>query len=263
MRRAVTASIAVTASAGAMVLSLASPAWAHVELDPGQIKANVATRIEMVVEHGCDASPISKVVTRLPPEAVDVNADGPTGWTAAVAANVVTWDGTAAPVTKDLRLGLTFTARAPAGAELALPTVESCPDGEEIRWIDVVPATADESVHPVPRLTVSTGDAPATTTAAPATAAPATTAAATTTSVPRTTPTTATTAGPSTTGGPAGGPTSADGSPSTTTAPGPAPSNGGGSGALVAVAGVLVAVAVVGGVVVTVRRRRGRTDDGA
>lgn len=207
-------SLLVPAAGAALALGLASPAWAHVELDPAEVKANTPTRLEVYVEHGCGTSPISKVVTRLPAEAVDVSADAPDGWTVSIAGNVVTWDGAAAPVPEDLRLGLTLTARADAGAVLNFPTVESCPNGEEIRWIEDVPDDGGESNKPLPRLRVVAG-APApvttaaaapTTAAAPATTAtPATTAAAPTTAAGATT--TATTAtGTTGTGAPTGGP---------------------------------------------------------
>lgn len=195
----------VPAAGVALALGLAAPAWAHVEIDPAEVKANTPTEVEVVVEHGCGTSPISKVVTRLPAEAVDVTATAPDGWTVTVAAGVVTWDGAAKPVAEDLRLGLAFTARAEPGSELKFPTIESCPNGEDVRWIEDVADDGTESQRPLPRVRVLEG-APAPTTAAPTTAAaPATTAVAATTTVAAATTTAAaavTTAGPTTVAAP-------------------------------------------------------------
>ncbi len=169
MRRPLAAGAVVAAA-----LIVAAPAWAHVELDPASAKANLPTRVEIVVEHGCGTSPISKVATQLPPEAVDVVPEAPDGWTVSIAGKVVTWDGSARPVAEDLHLGLTFTARAEVGTELGFPTIESCPNGESVRWIEDVPEGGDETQHPQPRLAVTEGAPAPTTAAAPGAAAPTT-----------------------------------------------------------------------------------------
>ena len=169
MRRPLAAGAVVAAA-----LIVAAPAWAHVELDPASAKANLPTGVEIVVEHGCGTSPISKVATQLPPEAVDVVPEAPDGWTVSIAGKVVTWDGSARPVAEDLHLGLTFTARAEVGTELGFPTIESCPNGESVRWIEDVPEGGDETQHPQPRLAVTEGAPAPTTAAAPGAAAPTT-----------------------------------------------------------------------------------------
>lgn len=169
MRRPLAAGAVVAAA-----LIVAAPAWAHVELDPASAKASLPTRVEIVVEHGCGTSPISKVATQLPPEAVDVVPEAPDGWTVSIAGKVVTWDGSARPVAEDLHLGLTFTARAEVGTELGFPTIESCPNGESVRWIEDVPEGGDETQHPQPRLAVTEGAPAPTTAAAPGAAAPTT-----------------------------------------------------------------------------------------
>ena len=245
-RRAVTA---MAATALAIGLS-ASPAWAHVEPDPEEVPANVPTRVELVVEHGCGSSPIAKVVTRLPAEAVDVTADAPDGWTVSIAAGVVTWDGAARPVQEDLRVGLTFTARAQPGTELGFPTIESCPNGTEVRWIEDIPSSDDESKHPLPRVMVVAGAPAPTTTSATTAAAAATTAGAATT-------TAATTTAPA----PAATTTAAGLPPSSTSATEPAAAekrSSGSTGAIVTVASALV-VAAAFAAVVAVRRRRPST----
>lgn len=236
-------------------LGVAAPAWAHAELDPGEVKANVPTRIEIVVEHGCGTQPISKVATQLPPELVDVQPEAPDGWTVSVADGVVTWDGSARPVKEDLRLGLTVTARAQAGAELGLPTVESCPDGASVRWIEDVPEGGDESQRPMPRLMVLEGaPAPTTTAAAPTTAAATTTA---TTAGAVTTATTATTAAPATTA------TTATTAASTTTialattsAGGDDDGESGTSGAAIAAVAAAVLAVAGGGIYLSRRAKR-------
>ena len=250
MRR-LSAAVALVATA---TFGLTAPAWAHAELDPGEVKANVPTRIEIVVEHGCGTQPISKVATQLPPEVVDVQPEAPEGWTVSVAAGVITWDGSARPVKEDLRLGLTLTARAAAGTELGLPTVESCPDGASVRWIEDVPEGGDESQRPMPRLTVLEGaPAPTSTAAAP----PATTAAA---------PTSAAAAPPAATAAPttaaAGTSAASSAEPTTTVAAAPTSIRGdddGGSGtsgaAVAAVAAAILAVA--GGGIYLSRRAKG------
>ncbi len=100
--------------------------------------------------------------------------EAPDGWTVSIAGKVVTWDGSARPVAEDLHLGLTFTARAEVGTELGFPTIESCPNGESVRWIEDVPEGGDETQHPQPRLAVTEGAPAPTTAAAPGAAAPTT-----------------------------------------------------------------------------------------
>lgn len=243
-------------------LALASPAWAHSGLTPDQVKANTPTDVALVIEHGCGSSPISKVAVRLPPEVVDVTPEAPEGWTVAVVGDVVTWEGAARPVLDDLRVGLTLTARAEPGDELPFPVVQTCTNGEEIRWIEDVVDDGTESTRPLARLRVVEGaPMPATpaTTAAPATTIAATTSTAgppsseaatsTVAAGPTTTPTPTTAPGA---GGAAAGTTAAGASGPTTTVVDRSVNSTG--GVLAGFGGA--AVVVLGGVILYLRNRR-------
>jgi periplasmic copper chaperone A len=246
----------------ALAIGLAAPAWAHVEIDPAEVPADTSSQVDVVVEHGCGTSPISKVVTRLPPEAVDVSATAPEGWTVTIAGAVVTWDGAARPVAEDLHLTLEFTPRAAVGTVLGFPTIESCPNGQEVRWIEDVPDSDSESVKPLPRVVVVAAPVTATTaTAAPPAAPPA----ATTTAAAPTTPavTTAPTAAPTSTAPTSTPPTS---TPPTTTRV-PTTTVAGDGGGVDSTGGVLAgfgaaAVVVLGAGVIFLRNRKRGSDAG-
>lgn len=244
MRRPLAAGAVVAAA-----LIVAAPAWAHVELDPASAKANLPTPVEIVVEHGCGTSPISKVATQLPPEAVDVVPEAPDGWTVSIAGKVVTWDGSARPVAEDLHLGLTFTARAEVGTELGFPTIESCPNGESVRWIEDVPEGGDETQHPQPRLAVTEG-APAPTTVA-TTAAPASTAGTTASTA------TSATSAPTTAAAPgAAAPTTAIASPDISTTGLASDDGDDDSSSTGVIVAVIVGVLLLAGTTVAIARRR-------
>jgi hypothetical protein len=256
-RRATLATLAALVPLAALVWS--GTAAAHVEASPGEVPANTPVEIALTIEHGCGTSPISKVVTRLPAQLVGVTAAGPEGWTATIADGVVTWDGTARPVAKDLSLTLAFTARAEPGTEIGLPTIESCPNGQEVRWIEDVPDSGDESSRPLPRLRVVLGAPAPTTVAVPATAA------APTTTAPRTDGAPATTAVPTTAAATTAATTTAaavvvaTGATTGTTAAGAAGGgdDGGAPVGVFALAGVAIG-GLVGAVLAAGRRRRGR-----
>lgn len=142
---------AVAATAALLVLS-AAPAAGHTGLMPGEIAPGTTIDGELVLVHGCgpggtiptsdeDAS-ATQAVTMVVPDGLGLTPKEVAGWdlvTEVDAAGRVTearWqnrdpDGTVGAVFLQVALDATGIAD---GTQFAVPVVQDCVDGEQLRW---------------------------------------------------------------------------------------------------------------------------------
>lgn len=142
---------AVIALALAALLSLAAPAWAHVEIEPEEAVAGSAETLTFSVEHGKDGAPTTGLVVQLPDGASVTEVPPKDGWTSEVdeAEHTVAWSGGSAPDEDSFSV----VVRLPTTPGVVLfPTIQETEAGE-LAWIDQEESEAEDA-HPAPRLTL-------------------------------------------------------------------------------------------------------------
>jgi uncharacterized protein YcnI len=177
--------ISAAVAAGAFVL-LATPAFAHVEVEPTQVEPGSTSPVLFTIEHGCSESPTVKVEMQLPAGVTQVEPEPVPGWEFEITDDVITWTGGPQPDHEPLGLSVFMTFPDTPDAVLLFPVVQTCEVGE-IRWIQPPNPDGSEPEDPAPVVVVAalpdqvtTTTAAGTTAAAPTTEAAATTAAGTT-----------------------------------------------------------------------------------
>lgn len=236
----------VLVAGAAAVLTAAGPALAHVEVDAAPPRALAADALlTMTAEAESSTAGISGVRIQLPsglrPGDLTL-ASGPAGWKLTGSAAVVDVKGPALPVGRSLKLGLRVR-QLPAGSQLVLKTIQSYRDGRTDAWIEVPSSSVPDPDQPAPVVKLQAaapGATPIPRAAAPAPSTPAPTAPA------PTTPTTPT-------------PTAAAPTSSAAAVAGPASGDANGSGAAWLLGGVLIGVALLGGIVFAASRKAAKS----
>lgn len=232
-------------------ITVASPAFAHIDPDPTDAQAGSEVSVGFTVQHGCDGSPTIQLDMRLPDGVTNANPEPPDGWTGNVDDNVVTFQG--GPLADDTELTFRVRMALPPAPDTTIyfPFVQRCEVGE-IRWIDIPSdGSGAELDEPAPAMQLL---GPVATTIP----APTTTMAATTTPAPTTAPaapaTTTSTIGPSTTTSDTLAPTPTESATPSVTAP--PPENDSGAGTLVFILAIAAVGVIAAIVVVSARRTR-------
>jgi periplasmic copper chaperone A len=171
----------VAAAVAAVVTAVASPAAAHVDIEPTEAVAGSTVVVTVSFQHGKDGADTTSLEVQLPPGAEVVGTPTKEGWQVEVrgrAPQVVVWSGGRVPDGVEETFPLEVRLPAEPG-EVLFPAVQ-VGDAGELAWI-AEEGGASEADNPAPRiLLVADPDAPATTTtevpdATATTEAPATT----------------------------------------------------------------------------------------
>ncbi len=161
------------------LLSLALPvqqAFAHATLETGQVAANTTYKAVMRIPHGCDGLPTNAVTIDIPEGVIAAKPMPKAGWTLEVerGAYATTYDYYGTPMSEGVRRirwsggelpdafydEFVFRARVTgglAGRSVAFPTVQDCPDGQQVAWVEIPAAGQDPHAlaHPAPMLQVA------------------------------------------------------------------------------------------------------------
>jgi uncharacterized protein YcnI len=154
-RRRLRRPVAVLAGAAALVVLVARPASAHVDPDPLAVQAGTTATVAFGVEHGCDGSPTTKVEIKFPDGFTAIKPVDQTGWTSAVAGQVVTFSGGRLDAATGGDFAVSVTAPAAAGLQ-QIPVVQTCEKGS-IEWIEIAKEGAAEPEHPAAPLKITAG----------------------------------------------------------------------------------------------------------
>lgn len=240
-RRGQRAAFGLSIVAGLLTLGVhVEVAHAHIDPEPSSAQPGARLDISFTVEHGCDGSPTVQLDMRLPDGVTDPVPVPPDGWEASVRDGVVTFVGGPLPDDQPLAFPITMTLPPTPDVTIYFPFVQRCEEGE-IRWIDIpTDGSGAAPNEPAPALTLS-GPVVTTITTVP----PSTTS--TTTSLPA--PTTVVTTPPATTAPVASSP------PPTTATTAVQPSSGRRGSGAAAAAIIGIAIAILAGTVMVVRRR--------
>ena len=139
----------------AVVLALASPAFAHVEITSDDAEAGQPSTMTVTVPNEMDNAGTNKIELVFPEgeTLADVSVADTPGWTSTVSADRITWAG--GPLTGEDEVKLTFTATLPAGATtLEFRALQTYDNGDIVRWIEATPPGGPEPDHPAPVLTI-------------------------------------------------------------------------------------------------------------
>ncbi|MGW7465267.1 DUF1775 domain-containing protein [Streptomyces xantholiticus] len=146
---------ALTATATAVVLAGAAPAFAHVEVTAKDARA-LATdvRLEFMAESESASAGITKLQVFLPDgiEAADVTyADGPKDWKLTREEKTFTVSGPAMATGKDAEFAVTVR-QLPDTKSLVFKTLQTYSDGRIDRWIELEESTGHGHGNAAPRL---------------------------------------------------------------------------------------------------------------
>src|SRR2546423_324974 len=177
----------VAAAATALVLVLATPALAHVEVSADKPQAGATdVTVQFDAEAESDAAGAKSVQVSLPEGIApgDVSyVSGPTGWALTATADGYTVGGATLKVHQDVTYKVKIAKLPATATSLAFKTIVTYGNGEADRWIEIPVAGQAEPPHPAPVLAlqpaaVTPSSAPPSS-AAPSSAAATTPAAAT------------------------------------------------------------------------------------
>lgn len=141
------------------------PAGAHVDAEATQ-DAGIST-ITFSFNHGCDGLDTTGIDMQLPPGATEIAPQSPTGWTAQVNADVLSWTGGSIPDGEAASFVASMRIPGEAGETVYLPTLQKCDEGENA-WIDR--SDGEDVAYPSPRIVLAETVAAPSTTPAPSVA---------------------------------------------------------------------------------------------
>ncbi len=230
-----------TLAALCLVIGAPSPAGAHVEPTSATGEAGRRADVGFVPTHGCGTAPTVGIDIQLPDDVLDPLPEDVDGWTTSVDDRVVTWDGGLLPDGDELAFSVNVLLPDAPGTTLFFPTIQRCPDGESLAWIQQ-PGDGTDQSYPAPAITVVDATGPPGTTTPP--------------------PPTTEATGPTTAADPAATTTTAPATtvvPSSTTVPEPtlveSESDSGGDSLVPVLLALIGVIGVAAGAIVLLRRR--------
>jgi hypothetical protein len=166
--------LATLAAACSLLVLGASPALAHVDLEPGEAVAGSTTTLTFSFRHGKDGSATTGLEVLLPPGSLAVEAPPVPGWTAEIdaEAGTIRWSG--GPVPDGTEAALPVVVQLPPEPGVALFKTIQLTEAGELAWIQEE-AGEEEGSYPAPRLTLVPDPNPTTTAPTTSTSAPGTT----------------------------------------------------------------------------------------
>ena len=166
VRRLLLAAVVVLAA----LFVTASPAAAHVDLDPAEAAAGSTLTLTFSFHHGKDGSATTALEVQLPQGAEVVDLPPVPGWTGTSdpAAGTITWSGGSVADGTEAAFPAVVTLPTQPG-EVLFKAIQTTEAGE-LAWIEEE-ASEGEGAHPAPRLTLIADPNAATTTEATTTTA--------------------------------------------------------------------------------------------
>jgi uncharacterized protein YcnI len=150
--------VALVACSLALLVALAAPAGAHVDLEPTTAVAGSTATLTFRFRHGKDGTATTGLEVQVPEGASVEEVPPVAGWTSSVSADgsVVTWSGGAVP--DGVEAAFPLVVRLPDEAGVVLfPTIQATEAGE-LAWISEDEGEEEgEAAQPAPRLELTPG----------------------------------------------------------------------------------------------------------
>ena len=132
-----------------LLLLLAGPASAHVEVGPDTAVAGSTTTLTFSFHHGKDGAATTALQVQLPDGASVVSVPAVAGWTSSVTDGVVSWTGGRVPDGTEAEFPIEVRLPATAGTAL-FPTIQVTEAGE-LAWISPDEGEGEDQ-RPAPRV---------------------------------------------------------------------------------------------------------------
>jgi len=130
-------------------------ARARLDPEPVTIEAGTTATVGFTVSHGCDGSPTMEIRIQVPEEITDARPIDKSDWTTTIDGRIVSFfEGRLESSVAD-SFEISFTAPSEPGTYY-FPTVQICEQGES-SWIESPAADGTEPEHPAPGVIVTTG----------------------------------------------------------------------------------------------------------
>ena len=169
----------VLAALGIALVAVASPAWAHVKINPGEAPKGSDAVLSFVVPNEEASAKTTKVVVQFPKDhpIADAATEPIPGWTAEVtkvhvakgiqtdagvvndAVGTITWTATAGGgIAPENFQEFTISVGLPGDADsLQFPMQQTYSDSNTVNWVEQTPAGGAEPDYPVPELKLTAG----------------------------------------------------------------------------------------------------------
>jgi uncharacterized protein YcnI len=142
--------LAVPVAAVALVVALATPASAHVTVNPGVATAGGFTALTVRVPNESDTASTTEVSITLPDELESARVQPVPGWDYEVDGKTITWSGGEIGPGEYMEFGISVGPLPEEEGTLLFPAVQTYDDGEVVRWIE----EGHDSERPAPALSV-------------------------------------------------------------------------------------------------------------
>lgn len=136
--------------------ALPGVAGAHVDVAPTEAPAGKATKLSMVIGHGCEGASTTSVTVQVPDSVKDATAGSVDGWKASNKKGQMKWTGGPLPDHDVQELPFTAIFFGKKGERVPLKLIQGCEGNLTTAWIQVVPEGAAEPETPAPIVTLTT-----------------------------------------------------------------------------------------------------------
>lgn len=153
----------------AILVSVASPAAAHVNAKAVGISDDGVATVEFSFNHGCQGQPTNALYVQVPSNVSDVTPQPLPGWTVESGADRFGWSGGSVPDHERITFTATMRVWGEAGQIIWFKAIQKCGELEEA-WVETPAPGAPEPENVAPSITLPrTIQAPTTTTTTPPT----------------------------------------------------------------------------------------------
>lgn len=141
-------------AAAALLFALAAPASAHVTVNPSEAVKGSYTKLTFRVPNERPDASTTKLEVKLPEDhpLESVSVKPVPGWTATVAASVITWTGGEVKPGEFQEFDVSVGPLPEDTDRLVFPAVQTYSSGEVVSWSELHEEGAEEPEHPAPVL---------------------------------------------------------------------------------------------------------------
>lgn len=152
-----------------LVISLASPANAHVLLDAVRPHSDGTVDLVFSFDHGCVGQvPTNELILTVPDHTAVIATHEPPGWKRTTDGPTITWTGPAIPDGERAEFIVTARVGSTPGSTVTFPVIQKCDGAAPYNWTD----PDDSASFPAPRFVATAATIDPTLQAPPRTAEP-------------------------------------------------------------------------------------------
>lgn len=150
--------IRLLAAAAALLVALASPAAAHVTVQPPEVAAGGYAKLTFRVPNERDDAATTKLEVELPAGIDGARLKPVPGWTGTLDGTTITWTGGRIEPGQFQEFDISVGPLPEGAGTLEFPAVQTYEGGEEVAWIESATEGGEEPERPAPVLTLTVAD---------------------------------------------------------------------------------------------------------